>query len=114
MNGIIGEFRLGEDVAVALDATAGDTIAVTGVSAMMKPALATGNRFLLDETASGIAMAVAPQHPPSDGWIVSLGHERSLTLAPGIYGIDARLVIGDSVAITGQTAFVRLSRAAVA
>lgn len=42
MNGIIGEFRLGEDLAVALDATTGDTALVTALTARMKPARVAG------------------------------------------------------------------------
>ena len=114
MNGIIGEFRLGEDIAIALDATSGDPATVTGLTAAMKPALIVGNRVVLDDAASGIAMTVAPQVPASAGWIISLAHADTAGLAAGVYGIDARLSLSSSVEITEQSAFVRLSRATVA
>lgn len=114
MNGIIGEFRLGEDISIALDATSGDASTVTSLTAAMKPALIVGNRVVLDDTATGIAMTVAPQVPASAGWIISLANAATSGLAAGVYGIDARLNFASSVEITEQSAFVRLSRATVA
>ena len=114
MNGIIGEFRLGEDVAIALDATSGDSAYVTGLTAAMKPALIVGNRVVLDDAAAGIAMTVFPQSPASAGWIVSLGHAATSGMSAGVYGIDAKLTLSTSVEITEQSAFIRLSRATVA
>ena len=114
MNGIIGEFRIGEDIAVALDATAANATDASSLSAMMKPAQLIANRLVVDDLASGIAMATSPQQPAANGWLISLPHSQSAGLSPGIYGIDARLVIGGSVAMTEQTAFIRLSKATVA
>lgn len=112
MNGIIGEFRVGEDIAVALDATAGDPTSVTAISARMKPAKVLGNRLVLDDTASAISLAVTSQG--LTGWLISLDHTASASLAPGIYGIDAKLTIAAGVEMTDQTAFVSVTRAAVA
>ena len=114
MTGIIGEFRLGEDIAIALDATAGSTASVSSLSAVMKPAIVTANRFVLDVAASGTAMTVTPQSPSSAGWIIALPHTATASLAAGVYGIDARLDISGSIEMTDQTAFIRLSRATVA
>lgn len=113
MNAIIGEFRLGEDLSVALDASGGDTSSVSAISAMIKPAQVAGNRFVIDHAASGITMQVATQSPASAGWTISLDHFVTAGLAEGIYGIDARLTIGSGVEMTDQSAFVRLSRATV-
>jgi hypothetical protein len=107
MNGIIGEYRIGEDIAVALDATAGDPATVTAISAKMKPALLSTSRLVLDETAAAISLTVAPQSPASAGWT-------SAALSPGVYGIDARLAIGSGVEMTDQSAFISLTKAAVA
>jgi hypothetical protein len=112
MNGIIGEFRIGEDLAVALDAAAGDTSTVTAITARMKPAEVAGNRLVLDHEAVGVALTVTPRD--SDGWILSLAAAETAALAPGLYGIDASLAFAGAVEITEQTAFVALSRAAVA
>ena len=46
MNGIIGEFRIGEDISVALDAAAGDPATVTTITAKMMPAIAAANSDL--------------------------------------------------------------------
>lgn len=112
MNGIIGEFRLGEDIAVALDATAGDPATVTAISARMKSAKVLGNRLVLDDSASPIDLAVTANG--LEGWLIALDHTASAALAPGIYGIDAKLTIAGGIEITEQTAFIALSRAAVA
>ena len=112
MNGIIGSFRIGEDVLVALDALTGDTAQVTAISAKMKPAKGTANRIILDDTAAGVAMQVSSQG--AAGWIISLSHSVTASLATGIYGIDARLTVGDGVEMTEQTGFISLSQAAVA
>lgn len=114
MTGIIGEFRIGEDLAIALDVTSGDPAGVSAVAASMKPARATANRFALDDAASSVALTVAPQTPASAGWLLSLPHAATSALPAGVYGIDARLTVGAGVEITDQTAFVRLSRGALA
>ncbi len=112
MNGIIGEFRIGEDVSMALEATAGDPATVTAITAKMKPAKVSGNRIVLDDTAPGIDMAVISQG--AAGWLVSLGNIVTASLTPGLYGIDARLTFASAVEITDQTGFIALTRAAVA
>ncbi len=112
MNGIIGEFRIGEDVSVALEATAGDPATVTAIAAKMKPAKVSGNRIVLDDTAPGIDMAVISQG--AAGWLVSLGNIATASLTPGLYSIDARLTFASAVEITDQTGFIALTRAAVA
>ena len=112
MNGIIGNFRIGEDVSVALDALTGDPATVTAITAKMKPAKVTANRIVLDNSAVGITMQVASQGPA--GWIVSLAYTATANLAAGVYGIDARLTIAGGVEMTEQTAFIALTQAAVA
>jgi hypothetical protein len=112
MNGIIGEFRLGEDIAVALDAVTGDTATVTAISAWMKPALLGTDRFELDEAAAATELVVIAQSPASAGWMLTLPHTQSALLAAGTYGIDAHLTIGSGVEITEQSAFIALSKAA--
>ena len=112
MNGIIGSFRIGEDVAVALDALTGDLATVTAITARMKPAKVTANRIVLDDSATAIAMNVVPQG--TEGWLVTLGHVSTAGLAAGIYGIDARLTIGGAIEMTEQTGFIALTQAAVA
>lgn len=112
MHGIIGSFRIGEDIAVALDATSGDPATVTAISAKMKPARIIANRIVLDDTAADLALSVTAQG--GTGWIISLANTATANLAPGMYGIDARLTIGGGVEMTDQSGFIALTRAAVA
>lgn len=112
MHGTIGTFRIGEDIAVALDAVSGDPNSVSAISAKMKPARVVANRLVLDDSAAGIMMAVTPQG--AAGWLISLPASESAALAVGVYGIDARLVMSGAVEMTEQSGFIALSRAAVA
>ena len=113
-NAILGEFRVGEDIAVALDAVSGDTVQVTAISVAMKPALVADNRLTLDDAEPAIALSVSPQAAAGAGWTIALAGAQSAALAPGLYGIDARLTIAGGVVITEQSAFISLTRAAVA
>ena len=113
-NGVIGEFRVGEDIALALDAIAGDAAQVSAISFAMKPAQVADNRLTLDDEAPAITLSAAPQSVAGAGWTIALAGAQSASLAPGLYGIDARLTIAGGVAITEQTAFISLTRAAVA
>jgi hypothetical protein len=108
--GLIGEFRIGEDLGIALEVTAGDMTQVSAVSAAMKPARIAANRPVLDASAAPIALTVASG---AAGWTLSLPSATTAALAPGIYGIDARLEIAGGVEITEQTAFVALSAGAL-
>ena len=112
--GILGEFRVGEDIAIALDALAGDPATVTAISAAMKPALVGDNRLMLDDDATATVLTAIPQADPGAGWTIALPAAQSALLEPGLYGIDARLTIAGGVEITDSTAFVSLTRAAVA
>jgi hypothetical protein len=113
-NRIIGEFRVGEDIAIALDAVDGDGATITTIDVAMKPALVGDNRLMLDDDASAIVLAAVPQAATGSGWTISLTGAQSALLAPGLYGIDARLTIAGGVVITEQTAFISLTRAALA
>ena len=112
MNGIIGSFRIGEDVSVALDALTGDPASVTAISARMKPAKVTANRIVLDDSASAMNMQVTARG--TEGWIVTLSHTDTASLTSGIYGIDAKLTIAGAIEMTEQTGFIALTQAAVA
>jgi hypothetical protein len=112
MDDIIGSFRLGEDIAVALDVVSGSAAAVTAVAATMKPARPLANRLVLDDAAPGVALTVTAQG--TTGWLITLPFAASAALAPGLYGIDARLTFAGGVEITEQSGFIALSRAAVA
>lgn len=112
-NGILGEFRVGGDIAIALDAIAGDVAQVTAISVAMKPALVGDNRLMLGDAAAPIALSSAPQATPGAGWTISLPGAQTALLEPGLYGIDVRLTLAGGIVITEQTAFVSLTRGAV-
>ena len=112
--GILGEFRIGEDIAIALDAISGDVAAVTAIGVAMKPALVGDNRLMLDDEAVATALSTAAQAAPDAGWTISLPGAQSALLLPGLYGIDARLTVAGGAIITEQTAFISLTRAALA
>ncbi len=112
-NGILGEFRIGEDIAIALDAITGDTSAVTAIGVAMKPALVGDNRLMLDNEATAIPLSAAPQAFAGAGWTILLSGAQSAALEPGLYGIDARLTVAGGIVITEQSAFVSLTRAAL-
>ena len=112
MHGTIGNFRIGEDIAIALDATSGDTGLVTAITAQMKPAKVVANRIVLDDAATGMAMTVTSQGLA--GWLISLPAAATAALAAGIYGVDARLTLSGAVEMTDQSGFIALSQAAVA
>ena len=112
--GKLGEFRIGEDIAIALDAISGDVAAVTAIGVAMKPALVGDNRLMLDDAAAAIPLSAAPQAVAGAGWTIALAGAQTALLEPGLYGIDARLIVAGGVVITEQTAFVSLTRAALA
>jgi hypothetical protein len=111
MTSLLGEFRIGEDIGLALDVTSGDMGEVSAISAAMKPARIAANRPVLDDAAPAIALSVAAD---ASGWTLSLPSATSANLAPGLYGIDARLEIAGGVKITDRTAFIALSAGALA
>ena len=111
--GVLGEFRVGETIAIALDAVAGDPATVTAIGVAMKPALVGDNRLMLDDAAAAITLSATPQAIPASGWTISLSGAQSAALEPGLYGIDARLTVAGGVVITEQTAFIALTRAAL-
>lgn len=111
MIGLIGEFRVGEDIALELEVASGDPGLVTAITAAIKPARVTANRPVLDDGADSVALAVSPE---INGWTLSLPSAATASLSPGVYGIDARLKVAGGVEITEQTAFIALSEGALA
>ena len=112
--GILGEFRIGEDIAIALDAVTGSAATVTAITVAMKRALVGDNRLVLDDAAVAVSLTALPQAVPAAGWTITLPGAQSATLEPGLYGIDARLMIAGGIVLTEQSAFISLTRAALA
>lgn len=110
MTSLLGEFRIGEDIGLALEVASGDVALVSAITAAMKPARIAANRPVLDDRAPAIALSVASN---ATGWTLSLPSTATAGLAPGIYGIDARLEIAGGIEITDRTAFISLSAGAL-
>lgn len=113
---IIGEFRVGEDILVALDAVSGDPGTVDVITARLAPAEMRGGVPVISEGTVRHVMTASARAASGDipaGWTLLLPAATSATLAPGLYGIDARLEAGSGVDITDTTAFVRLTRPAL-
>lgn len=109
------EFRVGEDISVALDAMSGDPDSVSISAFMMLSNHATG--FRRDPRFEAIALTVAQRSAAGRvpaGWNITLPAAQSAHLAPGLYGIDAVISgPGSTTAITARTALIRLTAAAV-
>ena len=114
---IIGEFRVGEDVLVALDAVSGDPLTVDSLAAWITPGEPRSGGPIVREGAARTELAVSSREAAGDvpaGWTLTLTAAQSAELGPGLYGIDARLAIGSGIDITDTTAFIRLTRSAAA
>ena len=112
---IIGEFRVGQTIEVALDAISGDPGSVTGPTAWLASAEHRSGGLIIPETAERHALDVAPRAAAGDipaGWTLTLAAAVSATLLPGLYGIDMKLPVAGGIGITDTTAFVRLTRSA--
>lgn len=110
---VLGEFRLGEDVAIALDAIAGDPSTVTAITAAMRQVVGppfTSQPIVFRE-ASALPMVATSRG--ADGWTLSLPAAVTATLASGFYAVDARMEIGGGVEITETSAVISLTQAAV-
>lgn len=112
---IIGSFRVGEDIAVALDAVSGDPADVTTITAKMRRSTSS-TAFSPDPRSPAINLVVTPRPAAGEfpaGWNVSLAAAQSANLRPGVYGIDAKVTDADGVIdLTDQTALIRLTEAA--
>lgn len=114
---VVGDYRVGEDIVLSLDAVTGDVGTVAIITAAMKP---------VRTTASGGVMPIARPSVPLDvtarpaagaipaGWNIALSAAATTLLAPGLYSVDARLVIGSAVEITDTSAIIRITRSAFA
>ena len=114
---LIGEFRRGGDLAVALDVVQGNVAQVTAVTAVLAPARRSAGGFELIPGGVTVALTVVSRAAAGDipaGWTLSLTGTATAALAAGVYGIDVRLALGSAVVITETTALVRLTTGAVA
>lgn len=113
---MIGTFRIGEDIRIALDAVAGDAEEVAAPEAFITRS-SRQNVFHPDATFTPIALTVTARAAEGDipaGWDIVLPAAASAELKPGVYGIDARFGEGDDpIDITDETAVIWLTPSAV-
>lgn len=106
---ILGEFRVGEDVLIGLDAPAALIADVSSISALMRPVRLVGTAIVI-EPGDPIVVDITDR---ADGWTMLVVAAVTANFEPGLYAIDARLVIGSGVEITERSALLSLSRAMV-
>lgn len=115
---IIGTFRVGEDIAVALDIASGTAPEGLTVSAAMKRGRMPGGVFEPASNATAITCSVSPRAASGEipaGWDLTVSAAVTADLQPGVYGIDAQFTgDGGAIDITDTTAVIRLTRSVVA
>ncbi|MEO0589126.1 MAG: hypothetical protein AAFZ11_01050 [Pseudomonadota bacterium] len=113
---IIGTFRIGEDIALALDAVAGDIANIQQITANLS-ASKQRTHFELDTEFTAVTMLVSDRSAEGAnpaGWTISLAASQTTSLKPGLYGIDARMVDANgNVDITEETALIRVTKGAI-
>jgi len=115
----IGTFRIGEDVVIALDIVEGDAAAIGTITAGMRRMVAVNSagQFQPDQNQTPIAVIVSPRAASGTieaGWNLTVPANVTAALAPGLYGIDAKMTATTgSIDITDSTAVISLTRAAV-
>ena len=113
---MLGNFRIGEDITIALDAMSGDVADIATITASLRKSVLP-HTFQVDATFSPIALAVSPRAAVGDfpvGWNITLTAVQSAALEPGLYGIDAKLTgTSGSIDITDTTAVIEITRAAI-
>ncbi len=109
------EYRVGEDINVAIDALSGKPADFTVTAFITRSNAAT--RFRRDPNFVSLPLAVAPRAAQGSipaGWNVTLPAAQSAALQPGLYGIDAVAVgPGGSSTVTSRTALVLLTASAL-
>lgn len=113
---MLGTFRIGEDVAIALDAMSGDIAQIATITASLRKSLLP-HEFVVDTAFAAIPLTVASRPASGEfpaGWNIVLTAAQSSLLDPGLYGIDAKLTgISGTIDITDTTAVIELTRAAI-
>lgn len=107
------QFACGEDIALALDATAGDISMVSSVSAQLK-AIPPGRAVLPEGVPVAAIFSITPRAATDlapAGWTLLIPASTSIGLGAGNYAADAQLIVAGGTAITSQLG-IRL-RAAV-
>lgn len=113
---MLGTFRIGEDIAIALDAVTGDIAEVATITASLRKSMLP-HSFTVDPAFAAIPLTVAARAAAGGfpvGWNITITAAQSALLEPGLYGIDAKLTsVNGGIDITDATAVIELTRAAI-
>lgn len=106
---MLGTFRVGEDITIALDAVRGDVADVLDITAQM------GLAYRENGALKGAAFPVTVTARAADGdqlagWLINVPAADSAALPTGIYALDARIELADAVEITTRTAYITLTK----
>lgn len=106
---MIGTFRIGEDLVIALDAYRGDVADVIAIEAKIVEVYRENGPIKGTPIALEVTDRAAEGDNPA-GWLCSLDAATTATLVPGVYAIDARLQLADAVEITAEPVHVTFTR----
>ena len=114
---LLGSFRIGEDIAIALDVVSGDPEVISTIEAWIVRSIKPST-FIARPDFTPIPLTIAPRAASGEipqGWNLSITAAQTDLLDEGVYGIDAKiLATGGTVDITDATALIRFTKAAVA
>ncbi len=97
-------FARGEDIAIALDAVAGDPATVNRIDAQLR-VIPTGRAVLPDTGVAAADFLVTARAATVDapaGWTLFIPAATTVTFVAGNYVADARLQVAGGVAMTDQ------------
>jgi hypothetical protein len=99
-------FQRGETIVLALDATTGDPLSVSSISAAMK-AVPPGRTGVPDGAPVAATFSISPRAAQGEippGWTLAISAATSANLTPGAYLADARLEVAGGVIVTEPVA----------
>lgn len=108
-------YRQGETITIALDALEGNISLITDITANIALLDRGDEELSAKEVAESIPMDVTNRPMLGEipaGWDFTLEPQVSATLEPGDYRVDAKIEVGGGIEITGESARIRITRAA--
>lgn len=105
---MLGTFRIGEDMTIALDTVRGVAADVTNVVARIAAAYRENGPLKGAAQALTVTERDATDDYPA-GWIVTMPAADTADLTPGVYAIDVQAELDGAIEITAQTSYVRFT-----
>lgn len=116
MTDILNTHRIGASFSVALDLIDGNVSDVQSAVARMKRVRQRGNQYTIDQADNGVELTIAPRVAQGDipaGWNLSLSPTQTAALIPGVYSIDVKFTLSNSVVITESSAYFAMTKGTV-